>query len=86
MASALKAVQIRNKTIVELDPSVHKDAIVWLGGIVISWRTVVTKAKGQEMGFGVLMTEPARSSLWFFFRMWSKNLLKVDSVLLIKGS
>ena len=88
MASALKAVaKSATKTIVELDPSVHKDVIVWLGGIVTSWRMVVTKAKGQEMGFGVLDDGTGQIEFVVFPRAYSvaKNLLKTDSVLLIKG-
>ncbi len=88
MASALKAVaKSATKTISELDVSVHRDIVIWLGGIVTSWRTVVTKAKGLEMGFGVLDDGTGQIEFVVFPKVFAvaKPLLVVDSVVLIKG-
>jgi len=88
MASALKAVaKSATKTISELDISVHKNIVIWLGGIVTSWRMVVTKAKGLEMGFGVLDDGTGQIEFVVFPKVFAtaKPLLVVDNVLLLKG-
>ncbi|MBI5150945.1 MAG: DNA polymerase III subunit alpha, partial [Candidatus Pacebacteria bacterium] len=88
MASALKAVtKSATKKIAELDVHVHKDTVIWLGGIITSWRMVVTKAKGQEMGFGTLDDGTGLIEFVVFPKAFSpaKSLLAVDNVVLLKG-
>ena len=88
MANALKAVQkSATKTISELDPHVHKDTVVWLGGILSQWRTVLTKKSQAEMGFGTLDDGTGRIEIVIFPKAFAahKELIKQDNVLLIKG-
>ncbi|HKY73885.1 MAG TPA: DNA polymerase III subunit alpha [Patescibacteria group bacterium] len=88
MASALKAVaKSATKKIDELDVHVHKDTVIWLGGIMTRWRTVVTKAKGQEMGFGTLDDGTGQIEFVVFPRAYAlaKQALVSDSVVLLKG-
>lgn len=88
MAQALKAVsKSATKTIEELDPRVHKEVVIWLGGIITSWRTVVTKKAGKEMGFGTLQDETGSVEFVVFpkaFAQAKEHLVK-DKVVLIKG-
>lgn len=88
MASALKAVaKSATKTIEELDPRVHKEMVIWLGGIVTSWRMVVTKKSGKEMGFGTLQDETGQIEFVVFPKAYAqaKEALVKDSVVLLKG-
>jgi DNA polymerase-3 subunit alpha len=88
MASALKAVaKSATKTVSELDASVHKDMVIWLGGILTQWRMVVTKAKGLEMGFGTLDDGTGSIEIVVFPKIFSQSrtMLVKDAVLLVKG-
>jgi DNA polymerase-3 subunit alpha len=88
MANALSAVaKSATKKIEELDIRVHQDQIAWLGGIITQWRTVLTKNKGQEMGFGNLDDGTGEIEFVVFPRTYAtaKSLLVRDQVVLLKG-
>ncbi|HZZ98859.1 MAG TPA: DNA polymerase III subunit alpha, partial [Candidatus Saccharimonadia bacterium] len=88
MANALSAVsKSATKKIEELDIRVHKDTVAWLGGIITQWRTVLTKNKGQEMGFGNLDDGTGEVEFVVFPKTYAtaKALLVRDQVVLLKG-
>lgn len=88
MASAMKAVaKSSTKTVEELDPRVHKDTIIWLGGIITSWRTVKTKKQAKEMGFGTLQDSTGQVEFVVFPKAYAQahDMLVKDKVVLLKG-
>ena len=88
MASALNQVtKLATKKIEELDISVHRNTIVWLGGIITQWRTVHTKKTGKAMGFGVLDDGTGQIEFVVFPKTYEQHAedLVVDNVLLMKG-
>jgi len=88
MASALIEVsKLATKKIEELDISIHKGVVVWLGGIITQWRMVHTKKSGKAMGFGVIDDGTGQIEFVVFPKTYEQhaNDLVVDNVLLMKG-
>jgi DNA polymerase III subunit alpha len=88
LGQALEQVAKRaNKQINELDLSIHRGAIFLFGGIITRWRTVTTKKKGQQMGFGTLEDGTGSIDFVVFPSVYEghQNDLKPDHVVLLKG-
>lgn len=88
LASALQYVsKYATKKIDDIDPHMHNGTIVWIGGIVETWRTVVTKKSGKAMGFGTISDGTGQLEFVVFPSTYEKHQasLKADTVLLLKG-
>ncbi|HYD35604.1 MAG TPA: DNA polymerase III subunit alpha [Vitreimonas sp.] len=88
MAKALQAVSKQaNKTISELDGSIHANHIFQFGGVITKLRQVLTKKNNSEMAFGTLEDPTGSLEFVVFPKAYEqyKPLLKTDTVVLIKG-
>ena len=88
MAHALKAVSRRaNKTIEELDATIHQNQVFLFGGILSGVREVVTKKSGAAMAFGKLEDSTGSLQIVIFPKSYEeyKDLFKDDSVVLVKA-
>jgi DNA polymerase-3 subunit alpha len=88
MANALKeAAKLGTKTIDELDTTVHKGTIVWLGGIISQMRVVQTKKTERDMCFGTLDDGTGRMEFVVFPKTYEqvKSQIVTDAVVLLKG-
>lgn len=88
MARALKTVSKRaNKTVAEIDASIHAGQTFSFGGVLTKIRQVVTKKSGKTMAFGTLEDESGQIDLVFFpktFDEYQQHLV-ADTVVLVKG-
>lgn len=88
MAGALEAVsKAVSLKIDELEPTIHKEKVVTLGGIITSLRHVKTKQKGEDMCFGTLDDGSGTIEFVLFPRAFEENskLIEQDNVLIMKG-
>ena len=88
MAHSLRAVEQRaNKTIGELDHTIHTDQTFLFGGVVARGREVTTRKSGKPMAFATLEDRTGRIPVVIFPRTYEEcgELLKPDAVVLIKA-
>jgi DNA polymerase-3 subunit alpha len=88
MAESLKAVNKRsNKNIADLDPLIHQGQVFLFGGYISKLRETRTKKTGALMAFGTLEDETGTIEFVVFPKTYDevKNLLKLNSVVLLKG-
>lgn len=88
MARALTAVSKQaNRTISDLDPSIHDGQVVLLGGVISKLRQTHTKKNNSEMAFGTFEDETGSIEFVIFpktFEAYKPNI-KADNVVLMKG-
>lgn len=88
MAAALEEVAKNvSLKIDELEPTIHNEKIVTLGGIVTSLRNVKTKQKGEDMCFGTLDDGSGIIDFVLFPRAFKEfgKFVTVDNVVIMKG-
>lgn len=88
MATSLKAVESRaNKTISELDPTIHNEQTFLFGGVVTRIREVTTRKNGKQMAFITLEDRTGRIPVVVFPKTYEqhKDQLTQDAVVLIKA-
>lgn len=88
MARALTAVAKQaNRTIGDLDASIHGGQVVLLGGVLSRLRTTRTKKNNSEMAFGVLEDETGTIEFVIFPKTYDayKAFITPDNVVLLKG-
>ena len=71
----------------DLDPKIHKDKKVTIGGILTKVRIIHTKRGNKEMAFGTLEDENTAFDIVFFPRTWEelKSKIAEDKPYLITG-
>ncbi|MDA1079864.1 MAG: DNA polymerase III subunit alpha [bacterium] len=88
LANALTEVAKRaNKTIAELDLSVHTGSTFLFGGVISGIRQVTTKRSGREMAFATFQDQTGTIPVVFFPKIYQEfsELLVNDSAVLLKG-
>jgi DNA polymerase-3 subunit alpha len=88
MARALQAVTKQaNKTIADVDLSIHQGQVFNFGGIITKIREVKTKKTGATMAFGTFEDESGSVEFTAFPKTWDayQQLLKPDTVVLLKA-
>lgn len=88
MADQLEAVSARaNKTIAELDASIHQDRVFQFGGILTRVKVMTTKKSGAEMAFGTLQDSTGSLEVIFFPKLYkeAKENITPDNVVLVKA-
>lgn len=88
LAHQLKAVaKNANKTIGDLDPTIHNEKPFRFGGILTNIRTIPTKKTGKLMAFGKLEDETGAIDIVIFPKTFEEfsHLVKNDSVVLVNA-
>jgi DNA polymerase-3 subunit alpha len=88
MARALQAVSKQaNRTITDLDASIHAEHVFNFGGVITQMRIVNTKKNNHAMAFGKFEDETGALEFVAFPRVFQEfqSLFQVDSVVLMKA-
>ncbi len=88
LAKALEYVQDRaNKSINEIDPSIHQESVFLLGGVVSKFRETVTKKSNLPMAFGTLEDTTGSIEFILFPKVYKEYVgqLHTDMVVLLRG-
>jgi len=88
MARAMQTVARQaNKTIADIDPSIHANQVFQFGGVITQMRVVHTKKNNHAMCFGKFEDESGSLEFVAFPKVYDEfqNILKQDSVLLLKA-
>lgn len=88
MAQALNLVEKKsNKKIAEIDHTIHNGRVFTFGGVVTRFREVRTKKNNSPMAFITLEDTSGSINVVVFPKLYdiTKDLLREDAVLLVKG-
>jgi len=89
LADSLKKIdQLITYKINDIDPQIHNNQAVIIGGIFKNIKKIITKKSNQEMAFAILDDNSGTIDLVFFPNIYDqiKNELIADKVALIKGT
>ncbi len=88
LADNLKLVNgMANKTVAEIDPTIHQDQTFIFGGVINKIRFVKTRKRNQDMCFGTLEDQTGAIRFVVFPTTYEqyKSLITEDQVVLMKG-
>ncbi len=88
LAQALDYVHNKaEKSIDEIDLSIHKDSVFTFGGVISKFREVTTKKTGAKMGMGTLDDQSGSIDFVIFPKLYEQYAGKIqaDMVMLLRG-
>ncbi len=88
LADALEFVADKaNKTISEIDSSIHQDAVFLIGGVITKFRETVTKKTNSPMAFGTIEDQTGNIEFILFPKVYQQyaGQIHTDMVVLLKG-